>query len=63
MTWRSDPSEAGGDAFGEVLLAERRENRIERALDYPVERVERQVHAVVGEPVLRKVVGADALGA
>ena len=42
---------------------QRVDDLVEIALHHPVELVERQVDAVVGHPPLRKIVGADALGA
>ena len=39
------------------------EQVVEGARDDPVEAVERQVDAVVGHPVLRKIIGPDALAA
>ena len=43
---------------------QRLDDLVERlAVEHLVELVERQVDAVVGDPPLRKIVGADALGA
>ena len=45
-----------------MLLDQRVEEMVEAALHDLVELVERQVDAVIGDAVLRVVVGADAFG-
>ena len=57
------PRESKCNALIEIVLPERVQQRLHLAFDDAVERVERQVHAMVRQAVLREVVGADALGA
>ena len=59
----SVPFKCEGYALIEVVRGQRVEERIHLALDYAVQRIEGKVDAVVGHPVLRKVVGTDALRA
>src|SRR5579871_2628867 len=49
--------------LGLVLLVERRDELVQVAVHHVVELVEREVDAMVGDAALRKIVGADALGA
>src|SRR5690606_8728690 len=50
-----------GQQPGLVIRNQRVDDFVKLALHYPVELVEREVDAMVGEPSLRKIVGADAL--
>ena len=61
---RDQPSVADiGQQLRLVVGDQRLDDLVELAHHHPVELVERQVDAVVGDPPLRKIVGADALRA
>ena len=51
------------ELFGLVFLIERPNQLIEIAVHDVVELVEREIDAMIGDAPLRKIVGADALGA
>src|SRR5438876_6195682 len=54
---------SGAQRLGLLFGRERVDQRIERAVEHLVELMEREIDAMVGDARLRKVVGADALGA
>src|SRR6266571_5440527 len=51
------------ELFGLVIRGERIENGVELAIHHEIQLMERQADAVVRDPVLREVVGANFLAA